>query len=249
MNVYVSSAIAELKEKLNAYVALMNYRYINLCVKAELGSLLPVTVSAVGKELNIEDVAQIATPNEYQLDVYPKLNDYQQGIIEGIFDVHPEFKLEILQIESSDDKRDKHLLYTMPDVDKERYDLLNNMAKVFRDECNVDIDKECALHTDSLPELTGKLTPEDMVRSRKPICAIWRKAPRLSNQAMRWTSLKVCVSTRWTLKPRNPAENDKEEAGSNHALGLFLSLQKRNAPPIVLWAHREVQPDGGAMLL
>ena len=123
MNVYVSSAIAELKEKLNAHVALMNYRYINLCVKAELGSLLPVTVSAVGKELNIEDVAQIATPNEYQLDVYPKLNDYQQGIIEGIFDVHPEFKLEILQIESSDDKRDKHLLYTMPDVDKERYDL------------------------------------------------------------------------------------------------------------------------------
>ena len=50
----------------------------------------------------------------------------------------------------------------MPDVDKERYDLLNNMAKVFRDECNVDIDKECALHTDSLPELTGKLTPEDI---------------------------------------------------------------------------------------
>ena len=46
--------------------------------------------------------------------------------------------------------------------DKERYDLLNNMAKVFRDECNVDIDKECALHTDSLPELTGKLTPEDI---------------------------------------------------------------------------------------
>ena len=162
MNIYVTSAIAGLKEKLNAHVALMNYRYINLCVKAELGSLLPVTVSAVGKELNIEDVAQIATPNEYQLDVYPKLNDYQQPIIEGIFDVHPEFKLEILQVESSDDKRDKHLLYTMPDVDKERYDLLNNMAKVFRDECNVDIDKECALHTASLPELTGKLTPEDI---------------------------------------------------------------------------------------
>jgi len=67
-----------------------------------------------------------------------------------------------VQIENSDDKRDKHLLYTMPDVDKERYDLLNNMAKVFRDECNVDIDKECALHTDSLPELIGKLTPEDI---------------------------------------------------------------------------------------
>ena len=162
MNIYVTSAIAGLKEKLNAHVALMNYRYINLCVKAELGSLLPVTVSTAGKEQNLEDVAQIATPNEYQLDVYPKLNDYQQPIIEGIFDVHPEFKLEILQVEYSDDPRDKHLLYTMPEVNKDRYDLLTNTAKVFRDECNVEIDKECALHTASLPELADKLTPEEI---------------------------------------------------------------------------------------
>ena len=162
MNIYVTSAIAGLKEKLNAYVALMNYRYVNLCVKAELGSLLPVTVMTAGKENNIEDVAQIATPNEYQLDVYPKLNDYQQAIIEGIFDVHPEFKLEIQKVEYSDDQKDKHLLYTMPDVDKERYDLLNNTAKVFFDECKVDIDKECALHTASLSELADKLTPEEI---------------------------------------------------------------------------------------
>jgi len=161
MNIYVSSAIAGLQDKLNAYVALLNYRYINLCVKAELGSLLPVTVNAE-REYNLEDVAQIATPNEYQLDIYPKTFDYQKSIIEGIFDVHPEFKLEILQVGNTDDPKDKHLLYTMPDVDKNRYDLLNNMAKAFYEESKVDIDKECGEHMAGIPELIGKLPAEDI---------------------------------------------------------------------------------------
>ena len=129
MNIYVASAIAGLKEKLNAYVSLLNYRFINLCVKADVASLLAVTVTA-DKEYNIEDAAQIATPDDYKLDVYPKMIDYQQPIIDGIFEIHPEFKLEIQQVEYSDDPRDKHLLYTMPEVNKDRYDLLNNTAKV-----------------------------------------------------------------------------------------------------------------------
>jgi hypothetical protein len=161
MNIYVTSAIAGLKEKLSAYVSLLNYRYINLCVKADVASLLPVTVIA-DKEYNLEDVAQIATPDDYQLDVYPKQIDYLQPIIEGIFDVHPEFKMEIQQVEYSEDKRDKHLLYTMPEVNKERYDLLTSTAKVFYEECNMEIDKECALHTASLPELAGKMPIEDI---------------------------------------------------------------------------------------
>ena len=72
------------------------------------------------------------------------------------------FKLEIQQVEYSDDPKDKHLLYTMPEVNKDRYDLLTNTAKVFYEECNLEIDKECALHTASLPELAGKMPVEDI---------------------------------------------------------------------------------------
>lgn len=161
MNIYVTSAIAGLKEKLNGYVALLNYRYTNLCVKAELGALLPVTVIA-DKEYNLEDVAVVFTPTEYQFDIHPKLRDYLQPIIDGIFDVHPEFKLEIQQVEKSDDQRDKHLLYTMPEVDNDRHDLLENLTKVFYEECDADIDKELALHTGGLPELAGKMSVEDI---------------------------------------------------------------------------------------
>ena len=69
MNLYISAAIKELQEKLNAYLALLNYRYSNLCVKAELGALMPVTVAAE-KEYNIEDVAKVATPDEYHFEIY-----------------------------------------------------------------------------------------------------------------------------------------------------------------------------------
>lgn len=161
MNIYVTSAINGLKEKLNGYVALLKYRYNNLCVKAELASLLPVTVTA-DKEYNLEDVAQVALPDEYRLDIYPKLPDYLQPIIEGIADAHPEFKLEILQQKNSIDPRDKHLLYTMPEVDNDRHDLLENLTKVFYEECDADIDKELALHTGGLPELAGKMSVEDI---------------------------------------------------------------------------------------
>ena len=36
MNIYITAAVKELKEKLNAYLSLLSYRYANLCVKAEL---------------------------------------------------------------------------------------------------------------------------------------------------------------------------------------------------------------------
>lgn len=161
MNIYVTSAINGLKEKLNGYVALLKYRYTNLCVKAELASLLPVTVTA-DKAYNLEDVAQVALPDDYRLAIYPKLPDYLQPIIEGIADAHPEFKLEIVQQRNSNDPREKHLLYTMPEVDKDRHDLLEKLTKTFYEECNAEMDKQLGLHTAGLPELAGKMEAEDI---------------------------------------------------------------------------------------
>ena len=44
-------------------------------------------------------------------------------------------------------------------------------------------------------------------------------------------------------------EFKKKRPGAIMPSASFLSLQKRNAPSIILRAHREVQPDGGTMLL
>ena len=165
MNVYITSAIQTLQDRLNAHLSLLTYRFSNLCVKAELGSLLPVTVTAEN-EYNLEDVAQvcITEDNPYQMLIYPNHNDYQKPLIEGIFDVHPEFRLEIVKDEDNE-PNDFHLVYTMPKVDDDRRKLLNDTAKVFHTECNVDIEKECATYLTQLPVLSDRLSAEDFAET------------------------------------------------------------------------------------
>ena len=134
MNIYITAAVKELKEKLNAYLSLLSYRYANLCVKAELGALLPVTVMAE-RDYNLEDVAKVATPDDFRFEIYPNVPDHLQAIIAAILEVHPEFKMETASIDGSGETDKRYLLYTMPDVDKNRHDFLENAIKVLHEEC------------------------------------------------------------------------------------------------------------------
>ena len=159
MNIYITAAVKELKEKLNAYLSLLSYRYANLCVKAELGALLPVTVAAE-RDYNLEDVAKLTTPDDCQFEIYPNVPDHLHDSIEGILDVHPEFKMELVREDYGN--HNQHIVYTMPEVDKDRRKLLTDTAKVFYEECKAEIEKECAVYLAGLPELEGKLSVEDL---------------------------------------------------------------------------------------
>ncbi len=159
MNIYITAAVKELKGKLNAYLSLLSYRYANLCVKAELGALLPVTVQTE-REYNLEDVAKVAIPDDFRFDIYPNVPDHLQAIITAIFDVHPEFKMEL--VKENYGNHNQHISYTMPEVNKDRRKLLNDTAKLFYEECNVEIEKECAVYMAELPLLEGKLSVEDL---------------------------------------------------------------------------------------
>lgn len=159
MNLYITAAVKELKEKLNAYLSLLTYRYANLCVKAELGALLPVTVHAE-REYNLEDVAKVATPDDSRFEIYPNVPDHLQTIISAVFDVHPEFKMELVREDYGN--HNKHITYTMPEVNKDRRKLLNDTAKLFYEECDAEIEKECAVYMAELPLLADKLSVGDL---------------------------------------------------------------------------------------
>ena len=159
MNLYITAAVKELKEKLNAYLSLLTYRYANLCVKAELGALLPVTVHAE-REYNLEDVAKVATPDDFRFEIYPNVPDHLQAIISAVFDVHPEFKMELVREDYGN--HNKHITYTMPEVNKDRRKLLNDTAKLFYEECDAEIEKECAAYMAELPLLADKLSVGDL---------------------------------------------------------------------------------------
>ena len=137
MNNYVITEIDSAQKKMSAYVTLLSYRYMNLCVKAELGALMPVNVYIGDESYNIEAVANIYSPDEFQFSVYPKNNNNLQAIIQGIYEAHPEFKMEI---KTSTDGGDSHILYTMPKVDKNRHDMLQNAVQGLHGECRTRID-------------------------------------------------------------------------------------------------------------
>ena len=149
MNAHILREINDAKSRFSAYYGLLEYRYKNLCAKADGASLMPVTVIADGFECNIEDVAMVAKPNDYQLVAIPSEERYLRDLVEGIFEAHPEFKMKMMvkdkdgvrelnESESgseSTEKEERFLLYTMPDVDKDRRDLLRQGVNSLYEEC------------------------------------------------------------------------------------------------------------------
>ena len=149
MNNYVITEIDDAQKKMSAYVTLLSYRYMNLCVKAELGALMPVNVYIGDESYNIEDVANIYSPDEFQFEVYPKNENNQQAIIQGVYEAHPEFKMEMKHDGGS------YILYTMPVVDENRHDLLQNAIKGLYEECCGRID---AIHAEFKARMLENLT-------------------------------------------------------------------------------------------
>jgi ribosome recycling factor len=145
----VANLIGECDSRMNGYAVLLNYKYMNLCVKAEPASLLCVTVEYDNQKYDIEQVANVGPgKDEYHFEVFLKDQQMLVPVSKAIKTAHPEFKLDVKSVEdegdSSDDSADedeeKFILLTMPDVDDDRHDLLMNGVKSLFDECNAKLD-------------------------------------------------------------------------------------------------------------
>ena len=137
----ISNQDDQLQEKLKGYVAMMNFRYINLCIKADPVSLIPVKVNVEGTEKNLEQVAMTAKKDDYRFWIVPKYDEDKDSICKGIAKVHPEFKqkedtLKIEGISEDGEAYDVHYIeLTMPDVDDNRYNALKDAVDVVYQEC------------------------------------------------------------------------------------------------------------------
>ena len=128
-----------MEEKLTGYVAMLNFKFLNLCVKAEEASLLPVTVNVDGASKKLEEVAVTAKKDEYRFIIVPHIDEDMEAVGRGILMSHPDFKqdVESLHIDAHDAEgnpigRDvPYILLTMPEVDDERYDFLKQAVDTF----------------------------------------------------------------------------------------------------------------------
>lgn len=160
MNLFYKTLINQVENKMAGYVVLLNYRYQNLCIKADATALMPVNIMIGGEPKNIEDVAKVGIADDYHLVVFPNQEELQPFVTDGIFHSHPEFKLEVQSYKLNNE--DRHLLlYEMPEVDKNRYDVLTEGVNNLHDECKLRLDE---IHAENLAGLTNLLkdSPDEL---------------------------------------------------------------------------------------
>ena len=205
MDNYILAEINEFSQRENGYLALFCIRLGNFCVKADPQAMLPATIRLESAEYNFEDVAEATRPNDYTFDVTPKNENSLKAIIQGVAEVHPEFKVSVKIKEYDGGIKERHIIYTMPEVDKERRDLLNDTCKTFHKECMVNLDVTYAELQARLVEPYSKRSPLDIDEASKGFKNIYDKAREecykflstmtaMTNRmrmTMRWKSLTI----------------------------------------------------------
>jgi ribosome recycling factor len=153
----IEALISEMKSKMSGYAVMLQYRYMNLCVKAEPAALLSFTVTDdEGEETNLEDVASAGMANDYQFEIYPNDPKMVFAICKGIKTAHPEFKIDTRTEESDEESEENQVVIvcTMPEVNKDRHDLLIEGVDTLYDQCKAKLD---ANHATYKTRLTAKL--------------------------------------------------------------------------------------------
>lgn len=162
-------------EDLSGHCTRFAYRLMNLCVKAEEVSLLPVEVLIEGNLQKLEECSQIAKKDEYSFMIVPNFEDDMPAIAQGILFEHPEFKqsFHTLTIDSVDEEGKPassdvaYLLLTMPKVDNDRYKVLKDTAKVLYDECKAAMELSSTKADAKLAPLMANETEENVKKYKK----------------------------------------------------------------------------------
>jgi hypothetical protein len=135
-------------EDLSGHCARFAYSLMNLCVKAEEVSLLPVEVLVEGELQKLEECASLAKKDEYSFMVVPKFEEDMPAICMGITHEHPEFKqdFDTFTITSVDEagapveQEIRYLLLKMPVVDNDRYKVLKDGVEALYQDCKVEME-------------------------------------------------------------------------------------------------------------
>lgn len=167
MDNYILAEINEFSQRENGYLALFCVRLGNFCVKADPQAMLSATIHLESAEYNFEDVADATRPNDYTFDVTPKNENNLSAIIQGVAEVHPEFKVSVKIKEYDEGFEERHIIYTMPEVNKERRDLLNEVCKTFHKECVAKLDWAYGKRLADTAQLLARLSVQEADNVKK----------------------------------------------------------------------------------
>jgi len=166
---------ATMDKTMSAHVMLLQIQCMNLCVKAEPVSLLTCMVKDEDDEFRkIEEVAAVGKRNDYQFEILPFDQKLIPSIVEGMLKIHPEFKQEIVKAEedcrlNESDTEERHIIYTMPEVDKDRRDVLKDAVKVLYAKCVERMTNDSATIKGRIAKDTEGYSVEDIDELKKTL--------------------------------------------------------------------------------
>lgn len=157
-------------DSLSMLSARFAYQLMNLCVKAEEVSLLPIEVMIEGEYEKLEDCTSIGKNDDYSFSIFPNFEEDIPALAQAIFQAHPEFKQEMktMTMDNIPDGKGNHkdvelryILVTMPEVNDDRYDVLKDGVKVLYEECKAEMSAVNAAADVKFAMLLVDESPED----------------------------------------------------------------------------------------
>ena len=140
-NKTINELFDETKQKMNGHAMLFYFHLSNLCITADPMALLSATIKIEGKELNLEEVASVAIPNDKQFAITAKDKEYVLPITKAIKLEHPEFEIEEKTEKDEITGEDNVVIYyTMPKMNKERHDVCMEYIKAQFDVTNTKLE-------------------------------------------------------------------------------------------------------------
>lgn len=140
-NKTINELFDETKQKMNGHTMLFYFHLSNLCITADPMALLSATIKIEGKELNLEEVASVAIPNDKQFAITAKDKEYVLPITKAIKLEHPEFEIEEKTEKNEITGEDEIVIYyTMPKMNKERHDVCMEYIKAQFDITNTKLE-------------------------------------------------------------------------------------------------------------
>ena len=233
----IVNQLSMLSEQLKGYVSALNYRYMNLCVKAEEASLLPIQVPIEGEPKNLEDVAYAGKRNgdDYSIYVIPKIQDDMRDIADAVRSYHPEFIQEIQKEtvdpqDGSGEQEVQLLMLKMPELNDYRYDVLKQGANTFYDMCKADMEKARMEADMQFAALGIDEKPEDMDKVKKGVdetCDRWtKKRDQLHDEKLK--EIEDAHNDWLANKQAADQKKQEEDAAHNEDVGSSMRMNSED---------------------
>lgn len=178
MRITVYKLLQEAQQKMNGYAVYMNYQFMHFGVKAEPAALLSVEVEVGGERMNLEDVADVAIPQDDQFALIPKEQDFLFDICKAVAQAHPDYKIGQKSMngeeeDSLDGEEDRYVLCTMPKVNDDRHDVGMNYVKAIYEEMTAKIDANHAAYGAKIIKQLASAKPEEIDEAKEELQKIY----------------------------------------------------------------------------